>query len=78
MELGHLSLVQCIVDVCKLQLGSVKDGEKLVGMAMRNKDMKMAKFLLSTGIKINPNPIEGSPNVPEGYRHVYIDELFED
>lgn len=47
-------------------------------MAMRNKDMKMADFLLSQGIVINPQPIEGSPNVPEGYRHVYIDELFED
>jgi hypothetical protein len=78
VELGHLSLVVTIVKVCDLNLSIVKDGEKLVGMAMRNKDQKMANFLLSCGIVISPQPIEGSSNVPEGSRHVYIDELLED
>lgn len=38
VELGHLSIVKTIVKVCDLKLDQVKDGERLVGMAMRNKD----------------------------------------
>lgn len=80
VELGHLSVVKTIVHICELDLAKAGDGVKLVGMAMRNKDQKMVDFLLSCGIVVKPNPIEGSGSInpPEGYRHAYIDELLED